>query len=134
MPNETPQLSLTEIHRDAIKTANSSWSETDKLYVSVCTALIALAAIFGTGSTTWMIIAAFLLLFLAVNWMILIHRYRGKIRNSLKALSAGQDSREIKQYFDNEYNRVSKDPSDYLIAIVVLAAALALFWIVYSRR
>ena len=129
MPNETSQLSLTEIHRDAIKAANSSWSETDKLYVCVCAALISLAGIFGWNkaeSTPWMPIAAFLLLVLAVNWMILIHRYRTIIRGSLKALSGGQESPEVKDYFTKEHNkRVRRELSDYLIAVVAR-------WMTYS--
>jgi hypothetical protein len=127
MPNS--QLSLTEVHRDAIKAANSSWSETDKLYVSVCSALVALATIFGwgrPGSEMSMIIVGILLLLLAGNWMRLIRRYREEILDSLKALSKAQDDPEMREYFDNGQNRVRNDWGDYFIAVVVLLMSLSM--------
>jgi len=133
MPSETPQLSLTELHQDAIKAANSSWTETDKLYVSVCSALIALAAIFGWGkaeSKLPLLIVGALLIFLAFNWTLLIRRYRRKILRSLRALYAGQDDPEIKAYFAYERDRFQKDPLDYLIVGLVFVAAVALIMIV----
>ena len=45
------QQSLAEVHENSMKAANASWCETDKLYVSVSSALIALAAIFGRPSS-----------------------------------------------------------------------------------
>ena len=44
---------LTRIYEEAMKAANASWTETDKLYVSVCSALIALAALFGGASDNY---------------------------------------------------------------------------------
>src|SRR5262249_46547208 len=114
MPNETPRLSLTEVHQEAIKAANNSWTETDKLYVSVCSPIIALVAIFGRDrdkpdSTTWMAIASLLLIALAINWWILTARYRCKIRISLKELSVGKECSDVKDHFVREYERFSDD-------------------------
>jgi hypothetical protein len=98
MPDETFPLSLTEVHRDVLKAANSSWTETDKLYVSVCSALVALAAVFGwgkPGSQISLTIVGVLLVLLACNWMLLITRYRAKILNSLKALSLVDTTRRM---------------------------------------
>jgi hypothetical protein len=111
MSNGIPQLSFIEVHRDAIKAANGSWSETDKLYVSVCSALIALAAIFGWGKgpPISLLIVGLLLVFLAVNWALLIKRYRCIILYSLRALSEGQIGDDIKEYFKHELARFKKD-------------------------
>src|SRR4029077_734558 len=45
--NRRPDHALVKVLRDAIKAANASWTETDKLYVSVCSALLAVAKLFG---------------------------------------------------------------------------------------
>jgi hypothetical protein len=134
MPNETNRLSLTEAHRDAIKAANSSWSETDKLYVSVCAALISLTAIFGwdkSGSRIWMGISSFILMCLAINWLILIYHYRDQIRYSLRALSKGQ---ECPEFFGDEYKRVNGYWNDYFIAVVVLLMAVSMLVMVILSR
>src|SRR5215472_8123748 len=120
----TEVLTLTEVHRGAITAANSSWSETDKLYVSVCSALIAVAAIFGSGIS--ITIVGVLLLLLAANWIRLIGRYRKKILDSLSALSNVQDGPETRDYFDKEQKRFKGDWGDYVIAVVVLLMALFL--------
>jgi hypothetical protein len=125
MSNE-PQLTLTEVHRDAMTAANSSWSETDKLYVSVCSALVALAAIFSwgrSGSEISMLVVGLLLLLLAGNWWRLIRRYRRKILASLKALSTAQEE-PARGYFAGEQERVDKDWGDFYIAIVVILMSL----------
>ena len=124
MPGENPQLTLTQVHRDAITAANNSWSETDKLYVSVCSALIALAAIFGSGISIT-IVGVFLLL-LAANWIPLIGRYRKKILDALTALSSVQDGAETRDYFDKERKRFRSDWGDYVIAVIVLLMSLFL--------
>ena len=138
MPNETTRLSLTEVYRDAIKAASSSWSETDKLYVSVCAALISLTGIFGwdkSGSRIWMEIAGPLLIALAINWLILISHYRDQILCSLKELSKGRECSEIRKFFDNEHNRVhGYRKYDYFIPVVVLLTAVSLLIIVYLSR
>ena len=38
---------LAKVHKEANEAAIASWTETDKLYVSVCSGLIALATLFG---------------------------------------------------------------------------------------
>ena len=125
MPIENPQLTLTQmIHRDAITAANSSWSETDKLYVSVCSALITLATIFGSGISIT-IVCIFLLL-LAVNWIRLIGRYRKKILYALTALSGEQGVVETRDYFDKERERFRSDWGDYVIAVIVVLMSLFL--------
>jgi hypothetical protein len=108
MPIENLQLTLTEVHRDAMTAANSSWSETDKLYVSVCSALIALAALFHRSEIS-MIILGVLLVLLAFNWIRLIARYRKKILDSLRALANVQDGAETRDYFYKERKRFERD-------------------------
>jgi hypothetical protein len=120
MPVENPQWSLIEVHRDAIRAANSSWSETDRLYVPVCSGLIALVATFGST------IVGVLLLLLAVNWVRLMRRYRKKILDSLTALSNAQDGSETKNYFYNEKRRFKSDWGDYVIAVVFILMSLFL--------
>jgi hypothetical protein len=119
MPTETPQLNLTELHRDAIKAANSSWSETDKLYVSVCSALIALAGFFGWGkpeSKLPLLIVGALLIFLAFNWIVLITRYRYQILRSLSAIYDAQANSKIKTYFADERKHFRRESLwDYFI-------------------
>jgi len=122
MPNT--QLSLTEVCQDAVKAANTSWTESDKLYVSVCSALVALAAIFGwgrSGSEITMMVIGLLLLLLAANWWRLINRYREKILDALDALSKSQDVRqEAREHFAKEHSRFEKDSwGDHFIAGVV---------------
>ena len=126
MPNT--QLSLTEVYQDAVKAANSSWTETDKLYVSVCSALVALATIFGwgrSGSEISMVAVGFFLLLLAGNWMRLIERYREKILDALKGLSKSQDDPEVREYFAKEHSRFENDSwGDRFIAAVVVLMSL----------
>jgi hypothetical protein len=133
MPNETPGLSLTEVHRDAINAANSSWSETDKLYISVCVAFITLTGIFGwdkSGSKIWIAFATILLRVLAINWIILISHYRCQILCSLKALSEGNEISDIRTFFANEHKRVYGYRNDYLVSVVILLIGVVLLVII----
>jgi len=138
MPNEHPPLSLTEVHRDAVKDANSSWSETDKLYVSVCSALVGLAAIYGWDKPWSKVSTTFvgvLLLWLALNWALLINRYRKKICRSLEALSRVQDDPEFREHFCAEQKRFRDDWwLDYLIVLIVSFMSLCLFGLATASR
>jgi len=137
MPNKHPPLSLTEVHRDAVKDANSSWSETDKLYVSVCSALVALAAIYGWDkpwSKVSTIFVGVLLLWLALNWTLLINRYRKKIRRSLETLCRVQDDPEIREHFCAEQKRFRRDRLDYLIVLIVSFMSLCMIGLATASK
>jgi hypothetical protein len=139
MPNEKPELSLTDVHRDAITAANSSWSQTDTAYVTVCSALIALTAIFGWDDKKpkiQMAIVGVLLLLLALNWMWLIKTYRREILCSLKVLSEAKSDPGIGVHFNKKRQRfesLCEQCSQYFIAIVVLLASLIMiFFPIYN--
>lgn len=126
-----PQLSLAEVHHDALRAANASWSETDKLYVSVCSALVALAAIFGrsaSGSSVSMAFVGVLVLLLSTNWMLLIKRYRRKILAALEGLAIEYKGSKVGDYFDGEQRRFAGDRNDYSIAVVVLLLSLMMIF------
>lgn len=128
--NGTDQ-SLADAHKDALTAANNSWTETDKLYVSVCSALIALAALFGHSdsgqhSPRPMAFVGILVLLLSVNWMLLIMRYRGKILAALEGLARKHSVSSVREYYDLERQRFSNDWKDYVIAIIVCALSLIL--------
>jgi hypothetical protein len=127
---EKLQLTLTDVHQEAIKAANSSWGETDRLYVSVCSALLAVAGIGSkeSGPKIPIIIIGFLSLILAICWIVLICRYRKKILYSLKVLSEVQDGPRIMEYFGEERKRFKKDWKDYLIAMVILGMSLVMIF------
>jgi len=121
--NDKPHQSLGELLQGAIGAANASWTETDKLYVSVCSALVALATIFGRspgGSSSSIALVGLLVLLLSINWMFLIKRYRRKILSALQGLAVEHNGSPTGTYFDKEYQRFKKDRYDYLIAIIVL--------------
>ena len=136
MPAETLQL-LTELYRDAIKAAYSSWSQTDPLYVSVCSALIALSTFLATflgwgkpESQLPLLIVGGLLILLAVNWTVLITRYRHQILRSLRALYKIHGEIEIKKYFDREQGHFRKESWwDYVIVGVVFVAGVIIIMI-----
>lgn len=114
-----------------MKAANTSWSETDKLYVSVCSALVALAALFGhstSESRSSMAVVGVLALLLSINWMWLIRRYRRKILAALEGLAAEHKGSRMGVYFAQERQRFEKDRSDYLIALLVLLLSLAMIF------
>ncbi len=131
--DENPEYSLVDAFRDNLRTANSSWSETDKLYVSVCSALIAAAAIFGDKGAEPPLTVTFigvLLLILAVNWWRLTDRYRGKIGSALEGLAKKLgDNDETGRHFKQEHERFSADRSDY--RIVGIVGVLAVLVIIY---
>jgi energy-coupling factor transporter transmembrane protein EcfT len=132
--NGTDQ-SLADAHKDALTAANNSWTETDKLYVSVCSALIALAALFGHSASGQhspipMAFVGILVLLLSVNWMLLIMRYRGKILTALEGLARKHSVSSVREYYDSERRRFSNDWNDYVVAIIV--CALSLIIIVYG--
>ena len=119
---------LAKVHEDAMKAANASWTETDKLYVSVCSALVALTALFGHSaggpgvSVSWV---GVLVLLLSVNWAILIKRYRRKILFALDGLAQESGDSAIARYYQTERERFKRDWKDYLIVgIVALASAI----------
>jgi len=103
--NNKAQLSLADVLRETMTAANRSWSETDKLYVSVCSALVALAAIFGrptSGSNSSMALVGVLVLLLSINWMFLIKRYWHKILAALERLAIEHKDSDLGNYYDGE--------------------------------
>lgn len=130
--NGNPQLSLSDVLRDTMTAAkNRSWSETDKLYVSVCSALVALAAIFGhpiSGSDPSMALVGVLVLLLSINWMFLIKRYRQKILAALERLAIEHKDSDLKNYYDGEKQRFKDGKRDYYIAWIVLLLSLVVIF------
>jgi hypothetical protein len=121
-----PDQSLAEVHSDAMTAANNSWTETDKLYVSVCSALIALAALFGRSAfglspPRSVALVGILALLLSVNWMLLIKRYRRKICTALEGLALKHDVASVRDYYEKERQRFRHDWNGYVIAIIVCA-------------
>jgi Flp pilus assembly protein TadB len=85
-PTNVTDHSLADAHKDALTAANNSWTETDKLYLSVCSAVIAAAALFGHTPKA-VAFVGILVLLLSINWMLLIKRYRRKIIAALGELA-----------------------------------------------
>lgn len=134
---ENPQYSLVEAYRDKLRTANSSWSDTDKLYVSVCSALVALAAIFGgdpSDPPLSVTLIGVLLLLLAYNWWQLVDRYRKKIGAALEGLANELDGTKTGSHFREEQKRFDSDRSDYrIVAVVFLVSLLMIIYPVAFR-
>jgi len=128
-----PDHALVEVLQDAIKAANASWTETDKLYISVCSALVAVATLFGRSSAGWqfsMTLLGGLVLLLSITWILLIRRYLRIVRTALKRLAAEYAGSSLGTYFNEEHERYEKDRRDYLVAIVVFL--MGVIMIVYS--
>ena len=131
-----PEVSLIEAYLEQKRTANSSWSDTDKLYVSVCAALVASAAIFG-GSVTppplSISLVGILLGILACNWWILIGRYREKIASALDGLQKQYGNTKTGEHYRQSRARFEQDRHDYRIVMVVsvLAALIIIYPIAY---
>lgn len=122
-------LGLAKVHEDAMKAANASWTETDKLYVSVCSALIALAALFGKSDSKVGVsvsLVGALVFLLSINWAWLIRRYRQKILRALDGLSQENSDSRISKYYQTERANLKHDMSDYLIVGVVVLASVIL--------
>lgn len=129
--NREPDRDLVEVLRDAIKAANASWTETDKLYMSVCTALVAVATLFGRSSGGWqapMTLLGVLVLLLSVTWMLLIRRYLRIVETALERLANEYDGSSLGTYFKEEHEHYKKDLRDYLVAAVVFLMALVMIF------
>ena len=127
----TSRPNLAAIHQDAMKAANASWSETDKLYVSVCSALVALASLFSNstfGSRSSAVVVGLLVLLLSANWFWLIRRYRRKIGAALEGLASAHKGSEAEDYYCEEQQRFANDKSDYLIVLVVFLVSLVMIF------
>jgi hypothetical protein len=115
-----------------MKAANASWTETDKLYVSVCSALIALAALFGHFASTVSMVGALVFL-LSINWAWLIRRYREKILSALDELAQEHGDSRISKYYQAEQRRFEHDRSDYLIVgVVALASVISILYPIWK--
>lgn len=128
--------SLAKVHEDAMKAANASWTETDKLYVSICSALIALAALFGHSATkpgVSVSLVGALVFLLSINWAWLIRRYRRKILSALDGLAQENGDSRISNYYRAERAKFKSDMSDYLIVcVVVLASVILIFYPIWK--
>jgi Ca2+/Na+ antiporter len=135
-PNGKPHQSLAEILQDAIRAANASWTETDKLYTSVCSALVALATIFDRspgGSISSMTLVGILVLLLSINWMFLIKRYRRIVLTALQGLETEYHASPAGAYFEKEHRNYHCDLRDYLIAIIVFLMSLIMIFYSIAR-
>ena len=135
--NREPDQALVEVLQDAIKAANASWTETDKLYMSVCSALVAVATLFGRSPSGWhssITLLGGLALLLSITWMLLIRRYRRIVGTALERLAAEHAGSSLGTYFDEEHKYYEKDLRDYLVAVVVfLMAVIMTVYSTFSR-
>jgi hypothetical protein len=134
--NREPHQSLAEILQDSIRAANASWTETDKLYMSVCSALVALATIFGRspgGSISSMTLVAILVLLLSINWMFLIKRYRRIILDALRGLEKEYNGSSVGDYFEKECRYYNDDRRDYLVTVIVFLMSLIMIFYSTAR-
>src|SRR5437773_6260553 len=103
---------LAKVHEEAKKAAIASWTETDKVYVSVCSALIALATLFGESASKndsasknpglSVSLVGALVFLLSINWAWLITRYGKKILSALKGLAQEHGDSRISQYYQEQ--------------------------------
>ncbi len=123
MPDATDSsvgADLIKVRQEAIDAAYTSWIETDKLHVSVCSALIALATLFGHSPTLPVFLVGALALLLSINWAWLITRYRWKIVSELTSLAQEPGDPRISEYYQAEQTRFQHDSRyDYLIVGIV---------------
>jgi hypothetical protein len=128
---------LAKIHEEAMTAANASWTETDKLYVSVCSALIALATLFGHSASNPGLAVSLLgalVFLLSINWAWLIRRYRKKILSALKGLAQEHGDSRISQYYQAQRRRFKHDRSDYLIVgVVVFASVILILYPIWKK-
>ena len=100
---------LAEVHKETMKAANGSWIETDKLYVSVCSALIALAALFGSSGhipgPSLSLVGALVFL-LSINWAWHINSYRKEILDALDGLAQAHGDSRISQYYQAQTTKI----------------------------
>ena len=128
---------LAKVHEEAMKAANASWTETDKLYVSVCSALIALATLFGHSASNpglAVSLVGALVFLLSINWALLIRRYHEKILCALEGLAQEHGDSRISQYYQAQQRRFEHDRwSDYLIVgVVVLASVISILYPIWK--
>jgi hypothetical protein len=118
---------LAKVHVEAMKAAIASWTETDKLYVSVCSALIALATLFVSKNSGLSVsLVGALVFLLSINWACLIRRYREQILSALDGLAQEHGDSRISQYYQAQQLTFEDDKMDYLIVVVVVLASVIL--------
>jgi hypothetical protein len=110
--------------------ANKSWAETDTLYVSVCSALVTLATIFGRTDSELvrtLLPVGSLVMLLSINWMLLIKVFRRKILAALEGLANEYSRPEWGGYFEKERQEFVEDKEkDYAIAVLMFVSGLVL--------
>jgi hypothetical protein len=122
--------------QDALDAATRSWTATDTLYASLCAA--------GIGAGSWLSVEtnpqgllslAILVVALSASWIMLIRRYRRKIKKLLADLKkVNIDNDDLHRYYESTSCEFAKERRDYLAPAVPLLAvtAWAIIFVCYN--